>query len=215
MGLYIVGEGQSEMESLPTLVRKLANHLDLELPHTPKARAWRVLLHNEDAIVRVCQQLRGTAKAALFTKDADDEADCPKFRGPQMAAWVRSLELDFPVAVVLFRREYETMFLASVPSLVGQQLRGPGGIDRPGISAGSVFHGDPESPRNAKRWLDDNMPVGVAYKETLDQPAMTKLLDFNNPALRNLSSFRRLENGLRFLSENLGVVGAVYPGIPL
>ena len=96
--------------------------------------------------------------------------------------------------------------------IVGVPLKGPDGIERPGIEVGAAFHGDPDqAPRGAKEWLTEHMPRRVSYKPTTDQLAMTRLLDLEGQRLNELSSFRRLRRSLRFLAENQTVPGSVYP----
>ena len=158
------------------------------------------------------------ATALLLTRDADNEehvdelGDCPKVRAPETAAWVRQLHLPFPAAVVMFRWEYESMFLAGLGTIAGQPIVGDDQITRPGILASAAFHGDPDQgPRGAKEWLTQNMPPGVAYKPSTDQLAFTRMLELEDKRLNALPSFKRLRRALQFLSDHAGHAGAVYP----
>jgi hypothetical protein len=126
-----------------------------------------------------------------------------------MAAWVRDLSLPFPVAVVLFYKEYETLFLAGAGAMAGKDLRDERHRTIEKIPTEVLPHPTPEYPRDAKGWVATNLVRG--YKPTLFQTSLTGLLDFEVMEASALSSYRRLVRGLTFLSENLGVGGTVYP----
>lgn len=220
MSLIVVAEGHGETEAIGNLIMRIAKADDLVLPHIPASGGViRRTILTPGSLGDACRLAASKgATALLLTRDADNDAqddqhgDCPKVRAPEMADWVRDVKLGFPAAVVLFRWEYESMFLAGLESIVGVPLKGPDGIERPGIEVGAAFHGDPDqAPRGAKEWLTDHMPRRVSYKPTTDQLAMTRLLDLDSPRLNELSSFRRLRRALRFLAENQTVPRSVYP----
>ena len=220
MSLIVVAEGHGEAEAIRNLIMRIAIADELALPYIPdNGGVLRKTILTPGSLGDACRlAARKGATALLLTRDADNEAaddghgDCPKVRAPEMAGWVRDLKLEFPAAVVLFRWEYESMFLAGLQSIAGESLAGPGGIERPGIVLGAAFHEDPDqAPRGAKEWLSDHMPRRVSYKPTTDQLAMTRLLDLQDQRLNGLSSFRRLRRALRFLSEFQSTAGAVYP----
>lgn len=124
-----------------------------------------------------------------------------------MAAWVRDLALPFPAAVVLFYKEFETLFLAGAGAMAGREVGDRRGRVIETIPAG--VHPSPEHPRDAKGWVRDNLIR--AYKPTLFQSSLTRLLDLDAMGASSLSSYRRLVSALTFLSGNPGVAGAVYP----
>lgn len=220
MSLIVVAEGHGEDEAIRNLVMRIANADGLDLPYIPaRGGVVRKSILTKGRLTDVCRLAASKeATALLLTRDADNDAqddrhgDCPKVRAPEMAEWVRDLRLGFPAAIVLFRWEYESMFLAGLDSIAGRLLTGPDGIERPGIRRDAAFHGDADQgPRGAKEWLRDQMPNRVSYKPTTDQLAMTRLLDLEGKRLNELSSFRRLRRSLRFLAENQTVPGSVYP----
>ena len=220
MSLIVVAEGHGESAAIRNLVMRLAQADDLVLPFIPTTGGvQRKDVKTRGRIEDACGVAAGRgATALLITRDADntdvvdEHLDCPKVRAPEAARWVRDLQLPFPTAVVLFRWEFESMFLAGLPAIVGQPLKGDDGLERPGVLTSAAFHGNPdEGPRGAKQWLSRNMPDGVAYKPTTDQLAMTRLLQLDDERLNGLPSFRRLRRGLRFLSANIGVRGSAYP----
>jgi hypothetical protein len=98
--------------------------------------------------------------------------------------------------------------------IAGKKLTSPEGITREGISANSVFSGDPQAVRGVKEWLSRHMPRGQSYKPTLDQLAMARLVDFQ--LIRNsqppLPCFGSFERALLFLHRQVqNKTTAVYP----
>lgn len=141
------------------------------------------------------------ATTMLLLRDEDD--GCPRDLAPVAAGWLRNLALPFPSAVVLAHREFEAFFLPCLSRMVGRKLVSPEGIERPGLLPGSVFTGNPESLRGVKEWLSKHMPPGRAYKPTLDQLALARLVDFRmlREANPGLPCFGSLERAVRFLQN--------------
>lgn len=63
-----------------------------------------------------------------------------------------------------------------------------------------------------KEWLTSQMQPGRAYKPTVDQLPLTRMVDFAVVRERGLPWFGSLERALEFLGANLGKVGVAYPG---
>lgn len=216
MALYIVREGDGEREAIPALVYRLRDHHGLDLPHhAPDRHGWKKSIVTEPQVRAVCEQMRAVqgCEALLLTRDADndqpDHPDCPKFAAPEVAAWVRARGLPFPVAVVLFYREFETLFLAGADGMAGREVKDRRNIPVASIPGDVAAHPSPEHPRDAKRWVRSNLVDG--YKPTLFQASLTRLLDPGVMEASGLSSYRRLVRALQFLEINRGVAGAVYP----
>lgn len=215
MGLFIVREGEGEEAAIQSLVVRLSDHHGLGLPYPDKRGNWKKPLLTEAHVREACEQVRGygSCDALLLTRDADNkdrpEADCPKFSAPEIAEWVRALALPFPVAVVLFYKEYETLFLAGAGGMAGKPVTDQRGRTIEIIEADVAAHPAPEHPRDAKGWVRDNLVEG--YKPTLFQASLTRLLQFEVMQDSALSSYRRLVSALHYLSANFGVAGAVYP----
>ena len=88
----------------------------------------------------------------------------------------------FSVAVVLFRKEFESLLIASYPHL-------------PGHRVSVVPPGTPElAPRDAKKWLKQNLEGG--YKEKTDQVILTRAINLEHLRKQNLHSFQRLEHAV-------------------
>jgi len=203
-------EGHGEVESAGNLISRL--WLSLELPHLPWGRPRRSQkLHLREEILRVANIARQDSQtgALLILKDEDDA--CPKDTGPELASHLATAELPFPEAYVLLYREYETLFLSVADSLAGRPIIGPGGSERPGLDAATVAPEDPESIRGAKEWLTRQMPSGRAYKPTLDQLPLTRMVDLKLLQDAGLPSVGTLTRALGFLGGNIGKPRGVYP----
>ena len=210
---YVVVEGHGETDAVQNLLTRLWQDIGLPYAHwAPPIR--QAGLHREDKLRKVCNLVRakGDADMLLIVRDADvGDDDCPRFRGPEAAGWVREEKLPFPTAVTLFHKEYEALFLPSLPSIVGRDWSDDRGHVRSGFAANVAYPGDPEATRGVKEWLSRQLPSGRSYKPTLDQLPLTRMLDFTLLRESGLPCFGTLERALRFLGENLGAAGAVYP----
>jgi hypothetical protein len=58
------------------------------------------------------------------------------------------------------------------------------------------------------------MPAGRAYKPTVDQLPLTRMVDFATVREKKLSWFGSLERALRFLADNVGQRATAYPPEP-
>jgi hypothetical protein len=153
----------------------------------------------------------GDAGALLVLRDEDDA--CPKQLGPHLAAVARRVNPGFPVAVVLFCREYEVLFLPCVAAMAGQPIQGADGQLRPGLLPGSRYDGEWEARRDVKGWLTDHFPPGRIYKPTLDQLPMTRMIDLATLRAASVPCFGTLERALAFLGQRFGTPGT-YPPPP-
>jgi hypothetical protein len=111
-------------------------------------------------------------------------------------------------------REFETLFLPCLPVLSGQSMVDERGVARPGIRAGTKWgNANFERKRGVKEWLSQHMPAGRIYKETLDQVALTRRLDFDLLEASGLPCFGSLVRALRFLAREMEnpSPGTVYP----
>lgn len=210
--LLIIGEGHGEVASAGRLAaRVLAKHGSIKgQPFHGVLPTLRMGILREADLQAACEIARTLAPAALLlTSDLDDA--CPAEVAPTMAETVRALNLPFPAAVVLFHREYETIFMAGAASLSGAQL--PLGAGPITLQSNVELVHDPESKRDAKAWVGRNLlPEKVNYKPTVHQEAFTRKVDLDELRASGLSSFRRLESGLRHLAHEVAQgQSSVYP----
>lgn len=109
--------------------------------------------------------LRPECRGILILFDADD--DCPAEMARVVQGWAQAEAGPIPVAVVMPCREYEAWFLAAIESLRGFR----------GVLPKAIPHPEPESPRDAKRELEERMQSGRSYAETADQAGLTARFD--------------------------------------
>jgi hypothetical protein len=140
----------------------------------------------------------------------DEDDACPRERAPALAAVARTMGAPFPVAIVLLHREYEVLFLPCVEAMAGQPIVGADGQRRPGLVAGARYDGDWEAKRDVKGWLTAHFPPGRSYKPTVDQLALTRMIDLATLRAADVPCFGTLERALAFLAANFGGSG-VYP----
>jgi hypothetical protein len=191
-------EGHGECEAVPILVRRIALDLDIEPGFIPcvlpplRVPASRLLKEGEiersvDLAARKLQRHGGI----IVIVDCDWEGGCPAREGPALLGRAVKARADFPVSVILAKKEYESWFLAAAESLRGKR----------GLS--NIIEGppDPETIRGAKEWLSERMPHGFSYSETDDQPAFTQIFDM--AAARRADSFDKCYRDIRQMLEKL------------
>jgi hypothetical protein len=107
----------------------------------------------------------------------------------------------FSVAVVFFRKEFESLLIASYPFLPGR---------REGVTPPENVE---VAPRGAKGWLKKHLDGG--YKEAQDQVTLTRAINFEHLRGQSLSSFRRLEHAIAELAQAMAsgqhIVSPVQP----
>lgn len=207
-GLIVV-EGHGEDGAAPNLVTRLWS--DLQLPFVvwdPRPIRWNKLT-SAAGVAQLCEILRNKREHDRVLVLRDDEDGCPRDSGPELASWLRQARLPYPAAAVMMYREFETLFLASLPSLAGKPLVDPNGIQRPGIVSGASYSGNPEVRRDAKGEVSHFMTDGRRYKPTTDQLALTRHLDFELLRQSTVACFGTLERALRFLAN--AKPGEAYP----
>jgi hypothetical protein len=146
----------------------------------------------ERSIDLAARKLQGCGGIVVIV-DCDWDNGCPAREGPVLLDRATRARKDYPISVVLAKKEFEAWFLAAAESLRGKR----------GLPENLVSPSDPENIRDAKGWLSDRMPHGVSYSETDDQPAFTAVFDM--AAARRAESFdkcyRDISKLLRILKE--------------
>jgi hypothetical protein len=214
--VFLTVDGQGDKAAAPSLLSRLWNHLALS-----ETVAWLPAripgVNTPDRFGRaagVAESKR--ADALVILTDMDD--GCPKDEAPRMAEWLRERQLPFPSAVVLLYREYETLFLPCVNLMAGRKLVDERGVQREGLRDDVRWVGtDYQKKRGVKEWLTTGFPEGRIYKETMDQVALTRMLDFSVLEASGLPCFGSLVRALRFLDsafKEQATRGRVYPQPP-
>jgi hypothetical protein len=196
---FLIVEGHGELDAARLLIGRLWRDLALPDIYWEKPiRAARGSLHHRITVERMCELLRSQRRcdAALILRDADNNEDCPATNGPLTASWIAALNLPFPTAVVLARREFEAWFLPCMKSMTGKKIR-----DGLQLQTTPTWTGDPEEVRGAKAELTRNLfPKNKPYKESVDQAALVQMVDFSLLRSANVRSFGTLERALKFLA---------------
>ena len=175
-----VVEGHGERESVPVLLRRVAESVDpglvVDVPQPIRVPKSRLVKAGEiERAVELAARKVGGGGALFVLVDSDD--DCPATLGPSMLARLAETRADFPAAVVVAKREFESWFLAAAESLRGCRGMPPDLTGPP----------DPETVRGSKEWLGARMEEPGGYVETLHQPAFTAVFDL--AAARRADSF--------------------------
>lgn len=164
-----VVEGHAETETVPILLRRIAEHgalYDLVVPPPLRVPKSRLLKKTEfERAVDLAGRKAGPGGTILVLLDADE--DCPAELGPRLLEWARGARGDVVCAVVLAKREVEAWFLASIGSLRGHRRI------RPDISPPP----DAEQVGDAKGWLSSAMEPGARYGPVKDQAALGQVFD--------------------------------------
>jgi len=161
-------EGQSEVESVPLLLRRLIHGqaaFTIEIRRPIRVKRQRVVKAGELERAVELAAMQPDCRVIFVLLDADD--DCPALLGPDLLRRAQAARSDVPCRVVLAKAELESWFVGSIESLRGCR----------GISPEATSPVAPEEIRGAKGWLTRQMPIGCTYLEVDDQPAMASRFD--------------------------------------
>ena len=186
-------EGESEVETVPLLIRRIAANLypELSIIVPPPIRRPRNKVVKENELERavefVARQIGG--QGAIFII-LDSDEDCPAELGPALLHRASQARSDLPIAVVIAKNEFEAWFLAAAESLRGRR----------GLRNDLNPPDNPEEIRGAKEWLSHQIGSSRTYSETQDQPALTALFDIEQA--RQADSFDKCYRDIvRLLGE--------------
>jgi hypothetical protein len=177
-------EGHGEERAVPILLRRLVRFVNPQVyadvrPPIRKPRGTRLSGGGLEGAVELA--VRGLPPSGVVLVIVDSDDDCHKKQAPLLLERaIRTAAGRRPVAVVLAKREFEAWFIDASESIAGYA----------GLKIGLAAPPNPESIRDAKGWLRENMPSGRKYSETVDQPALAKIFDLT--AARQAPSFDKL-----------------------
>lgn len=195
MRIQPIVEGQGEVEAFPILLRRLlqeAGVYSIDIGHPIRQKRGQLLRPEllEKAILMAYRQ--HDCRSVLIMIDADD--DCPKELKTKLEAHTEKISTGIPCKIVIPKCEYEAWFLASLESLRGKRQ----------INKTACSPKDPESIRDAKGMLSQEMPLGNSYLATVDQAKLSAAFDMRQ-AYRKSRSFKHLVSALGELLRGMGI----------
>ena len=187
-----VVEGDGDMLAVPALVRRIAHDagcFDVKVlrPHKrgdiPTVRA-RFEDYLRVALLEACP--------VLWVLDYDCET-CNDLARDKRELSSRAAEVaqGAAVQIAFMVKEFETLFLAD-----HETTR----VVFPDIPPETLFPPDPESVRDAKGWLSQARPKGLAYKPSQHQERLASQVDLGRLRLRS-PTFVQFENAVVTLLE--------------
>ena len=190
LNLACIVEGHGDEQAIPVLLRRLApSDLNLHIPRPIRTGRYKLIKPRELArVIELAARQVQTPRAILVLVDAED--DCPARLGPDLLSQARTVRPDIALGVVLAKREFEAWFLAAFESLKSRR----------GLRDSLIAPADPESVRDAKGMLTDNMAGSRAYSETVDQPKLTAVFDMELARQRS-PSFDKLWREVQVLFQ--------------
>ena len=216
--LVLLGEGHGEVSALPVLVDRLrrekdphnALFVDHDVIRGPNPVKWDKQTACPDYSKWVSRITLAARRRDVGGVLAIYDGDLPSFpagsgsrfcaataaRSMTGAAAAAGAGKIFSLAVVFACVEYETWIIVGIESLAGRKYKD----GRPAMPPNLKFPpGDPES--HGKKWLEQYCR---GYRPTLDQSALTELLDLNLVRAKNLRSFKRLDHAIDQLLTAVG-----------
>jgi len=170
-------EGHGEQAAVPLLIRRIwieilgsPGAIEVLAPiRQPRGRLVSKPAELERAVGLAGHKLaartaQGDQQAVLLLLDGDDDPACTL--APELLRVLSAAASGRATACVLAVVEYETWFVGAARSLASRFA--------PGVIVEDVD--DPEGRRLRKKWVADRLP-GRRYSESLDQPALTTLMD--------------------------------------
>ena len=176
-------EGHGDVEAVRLLLRRIfheyLNRTDVTILRSIRVPKTKLLKSGElERAVELAARQTQDGDAVLIIMDADD--DCPAELAPQLLSRATEARADRHVRVVLANKEYEAWFIAAVASIAGHR----------GLRSDLSPPAAPETIRDAKGWLTQSSHFDKAYREPLDQPALTQIFDLHQA--RACPSFDKL-----------------------
>lgn len=199
----LIVEGPGDVAALPILIRKILHNrgiYDVQIAPRPKTNVEVRKFMRPGEIERYMEYCkRDKGDSVLIAVDCDDGDVCDV--GIQLNRRIKAVHAVKPTAVVLFKREFESMFLPSIEEIAQSY---------PEFRWNSIrFAENPEEIRGVKAYISSMMPKDKAYKETRDQPRFSSVMNIDKVRLRS-PSFRRLESALLWMvKQRAGSTGVV------
>jgi hypothetical protein len=178
---------------------------DFQIAPRPKMNVEIGKLRRPGELERYVQYAaRDDGDGVLIALDCEDF--CPVKIAREFCHRIASLGVAKRVGTVLFRSEYESMFLFSIAEIAAAYPEFGWNVAREKLPP------DPEELRNAKGFLSRLMSNGRAYKETRDQARFSHVMNLER-VRRYSRSFRHLESTLSWMRSPAPAAADVHPFI--
>lgn len=192
-------EGRGELEALPILLRNWLRYrryrnieVDFAGPVWTGGKGTIVVAHDSvhgrgvEHYVRLALLRR--PDVILILLDADDE--CPRTLAAGLLNQAKaSVPANYPIDVVVAKREYEAWFLAAFPS---SRFRQALEQNRYQLTSRSLPRKtEVEDVADCKRYVAALLGLDK-YRPTIHQPALTRILPFTRGMTARSRSFRKL-----------------------
>jgi hypothetical protein len=169
--LLPIVEGHGEIKAVPLLIRRILEAQEIyQVNILPPRRygEYPTVAKNFDN----CFQAAIKENAPiLWIMDFDSKLyECPVQEANNLLNRATKLRPGWPLKIAFFVKEYETLFL--IDEAASRAVF-------PDIASNIVFPAAPEDIRDAKGWLSQYRPSGMAYKETVHQEKITARLDLD------------------------------------
>ena len=176
--IICIVEGDGDVEALPILIRRIASErlgVPCAVPRPIRIRRDS-FVRDDNYRAQYLQLARAKAAVSngviLILFDAD--RDCPVDLRASLLHLIAAVTHPIRTALVVAKTEFEAWFVGAAESIRGQRGIGPDASSPP----------DPESIANPKGWLRERMPRIRTYSETVDQPALAALFDWQRARQR-------------------------------
>lgn len=188
MRIGLIVEGHGDVASLPILLRNICFSKEIyncSFPHPMRFGEFNAML-NREKFPNFVQYLNNNEEidAIIIACDADDI--CPVKARKLLLKRISDTVHDIrkPIALLLFNREYEALFLSQIDILTGKL--GSAGLDDRQLKD-TIAKAD--QIRGAKEFLRGLIP-DLNYKEARDQEKLTAILDIEVLGERHRAGLR-------------------------
>lgn len=185
-------EGHGEDRAVPLLIRRILESQGIYQAQILPARRYGEypsVTKNFDNLFLAAIKEKAPI---LWVMDFDSKHyDCPLKEARHLLTRAETLRPGWPLKIAFLVKEYETLFL--VDEAACRAIF-------PDISPKVGFPEIPEDVRDAKGWLSQHRPSGLAYKETVHQEKITARLNLDLLRARS-ADFAHLERAVLALMD--------------
>ncbi|MGC2857291.1 hypothetical protein ACM64Y_17620 [Novispirillum sp. DQ9] len=196
----LILEGTGDTAGVAELIRTASDYQIHPVPKGISRQSIPLLRRPGELEKFVTHALRRPeADSVLILLDCDD--DCPIQIVNDWVPRIRTLNPQRKVGISLWMREFEVLFLASLPKIVETYP------DREWRQ--SSWDGDPETPRGVKEKLSGMMGPRYTYKPSTDQARFIHCLDYD--AIAPLRCYQHFLECLAWLTDD--TASPVFPAL--